>query len=387
MREAVVIDAVRVPFGRAHKEKGVYRDVRSDDLAVHAVKTLLEKTQVPVEEIEDIIWGCVMQEKEQGFCMGRLIGLMAGLPIESGGMTVNRNCASSLQALNQAVHAIMAGAEDVQIAGGSEHMGHIPMDSGFDPNPKIFKRTTLAAFNMGYTAEYVAMKYDISRKRQDEFAARSHHLLAKAYDEGKYEGLVIPTWGRDEAGNRTLVKRDQCLRPETTVDTLKELKPAFIPDVGSLTAGNSSPLTDGASAVLVMSADKAAELGLKPMVKIRATAVAGVDPSIMGLGPVPAVQKACKRAGIDVFDLDVVEINEAFAAQALAVLQLLGIEEEKVNTRGGAIAMGHPLGATGTRVAGGLARLMVDEGHSLGVATMCVGLGMGSATIFERCDN
>ena len=387
MRHAVVIDAVRTPVGRAHMERGIYRDVRSDDLAAHTIEALIERTGVPVDQIDDVVWGNVMQMGEQGMNMGRNVALMAGLPVETGGTTVNRLCGSSLQALNQAAHAIMSNAEDAQIVGGSEHMGHFPMDAGVDPNPKLFRKTAKASLMMGVTAEYLAMKNGISRQEQDEFAAHSHQKAAKATSSGKFKKEMLPTWGRAETGEKTMIEADQCVRPDCTVESLAGLRPAFVPDVGTVTAGNSSPLNDGAAAMLVMSEDKANELGLKPKVRILATAVAGVDPAVMGLGPVPAVTKALKRAGLKLEDIEIFELNEAFAAQSLSVIKLLGMDREKVNLRGGAVAIGHPLGCSGARIATTLIHLMEDEGKSLGVATMCIGIGQGIATVFERCDN
>src|SRR6267142_2196644 len=277
MRHAVIIDAVRTPVGRAHKDKGIFRDVRADDLSADLMKALLERTGVPASEIEDIHWGCVKQQGEQGYDIAHMASLIAGLPIEIGGATVNRNCGSSLQAINQAAQSIAAECEDVQIAGGVEHMHHIPMESGFDPSPRFFYRNSQATLNMGLTAENLALKYKISRREQDEFALRSHRLAAEATDSGAFSREVIPTWGRDEEGRRKVLTEDQCIRRDTSVEALAALKPVFMPDGGTVTAGNASPLNVGAAAVLVMSEEKARALGLKPMARIRAMAVAGVD--------------------------------------------------------------------------------------------------------------
>jgi len=351
------------------------------------MKALVERTQIDPAEIEDVAWGNVKQEGEQGFCLARNAALLAGLPIEVGGVTMNRNCGSSLQALNQAAHSIMAGFEDVHIVGGAEHMGHIPMDANMDLNPKLFRKYAKATMHMGLTAEYLAAKYRISRERQDEFALSSHHKADAASNNGKFSDEIIPTVGRDEEGRQCLFERDQCIRGDTNLDTLAGLRPAFVPDKGTITAGNSSPLNDGAAAMLVMSDEKAKALGYKPLVKVRSTAVAGVDPSVMGIGPVPATQKALKRAGLKLSDIDLIELNEAFAAQSLSVLKLLGIDGERVNVNGGAVAIGHPIGASGARIATTLIRAMCDRGASLGLATMCIGIGQGIATILERCDN
>jgi acetyl-CoA acyltransferase len=384
MKEAVVVDCVRTPIGRAHKDKGVFRDVRSDDLAVAVIKALVERTGIDPAEIEDVVLGNTQQQGEQGLCVARTVALMAGLPLATGGATINRLCGSSLQALNQASHAIMAGFEDVQIVGGLEHMHHIAMDKGIDINPKLFHRTSKGALNMGITAEFLAQTQGISRQAQDEFALRSHRRAAAAHAAGEFKPEIVPVWGRDENGNRILVQVDQCVRPDTSAEALAALKPAFMPGLGTVTAGNSSPLNDGAAALLIMSREKAKSLGLTPLARVLATAVVGVDPAVMGTGPVPATQKALKRAGLKLDDIELVELNEAFASQALACIEMLGLDEERVNVRGGAIAIGHPLGASGARITTTLLHNMVDRGATLGLATMCIGVGQGIATIFER---
>jgi acetyl-CoA acyltransferase len=328
--------------------------------------------------------GNTQQQGEQGFCVARNVALMAGLPIATGGATVNRLCGSSLQALNQAVHSIVAGAEDAQIVGGLEHMHHIPMDKDIDINPKLFQRTSRGALHMGYTAEFLAQTHGISREEQDAFALRSHQRAAAAQLEGAFKREIVPTWGRDDSGRRVLVERDQCVRPDCSADGLAALKPAFMPGMGTVTAGNSSPLNDGAAALLIMSDEKAKSLGLKPLVRIVSTAVVGVEPAVMGTGPVPATQKVLQRAGMTLADIDLIEINEAFAAQTLACVRMLGIDEEKLNVRGGAIAIGHPLGASGARITTTLVNNMLDRGATLGLATMCIGVGQGIATVFER---
>jgi acetyl-CoA acyltransferase len=381
---AVVVDCVRTPVGRAHKDRGWFRDVRSDDLAVACVKALVERTGIAPAEIEDVILGNTQQTGEQGLNAARSVALMAGLPVETGGATVNRLCGSSLQALNQAAHSIAAGFENVQIVGGLEHMQHLPMDHGLDINPKLFQQTSKAALMMGVTAEFLAQTQSISREEQDAFALRSHQRAAAAHAKGEFKREIVPVYGRDEQGNRFLATGDQCVRPDTTIEALAALEPAFMPKVGTVTAGNSSPLNDGAAALLIMSEDKAKSLGLKSVVRVRATAVAGVEPCVMGTGPVPAVQKVLKRAGLSLKDIDLIELNEAFAAQALACIRMLGLDEEKVNVRGGAIAIGHPLGASGARISTTLINTMIDRDANLGIATMCIGLGQGIATVFER---
>ena len=383
MRHAVIIEAVRTPIGRAHPEKGWYRDTRADDLSADLMKALLERAKFPASEVEDIHWGCVKQEGEQGYDVARMAALIAGFPIEIGGATVNRNCGSSLQAINQAAQSIAAECEDVQIAGGVEHMHHLPFDTTYQPSPRYAYRHSPATLHMGLTAENLAIRYKISRKQQDEFALRSHRLAAEATDTGMFADEVIPTWGRDEAGHKILLTQDQCIRRDTSLESLAALKPAFMPEGGTVTAGNSSPLNVGAAATLVMSEERAKELGLKPMVRIKAMAVAGVDPSVMGIGPVPATHKALQRAGLKLEDIGLIEINEAFAAQTLAVIKHMGANPEKVNVRGGAIAIGHPLGGSGARIATTLIHAMLDRKVQFGLATMCIGAGQGIATIFE----
>jgi len=384
MRYAVIIDALRTPIGKASAEAGYYRDVRAEDLSAHCIKSLVERSGVDPHLVEDVRWGCVMQQGEQGFDIARIAALMADLPIETGGVTINRNCASGLQALNDCALNIAGGCEDVQIAGGVEHMEHIPVTKGYDPAPGLFRRFTEAIMQMGLTAEYLAMKYRISRQQQDEFALRSHQFAAKASDTGAYASEILPTWGRDADGRKVRLIRDQGIRADTSLEALGKLPPAFNPAGGSVTAGNSSQVSVGAAALLVMSEDKAAELGLKPLARIQAMAVAGVDPGEMGIGPVPAIHKVLKRANLSLADIDCIELNEAFAVQVLSVLKLLGINEEKVNTRGGAVALGHPLGASGARIATTLLYRMRDTGARYGLATLCVGQGQGVATVFEN---
>jgi acetyl-CoA acyltransferase len=387
MSHAVVIDAVRTPVGKAAADTGIFRDVRADDLSAFILRALVDRTGIDPTLIEDVKWGCVQQQGEQGFDVARTAVLMADLPIETGGVTIQRNCASSLTAINAAAASAMAGCEDVQIAGGVEHMDHIPMWKDVSPSPQLFRKHSQAIMNMGLTAENLARKHKIDRKRQDEFAVRSHQLAAQATQAGRFKNEIIPTWGRDEQGRKTLMERDQCIRPDCSMEGLGALRPAFQPEGGTVTPGNSSPMNVGAAALLIMSQGKADELGLKPLARIKAMGVAGVDPSEMGIGPVPAVHKVLDRAGLKLEDIGAIELNEAFAAQALAVLKVLGVDEEKVNTRGGAIAIGHPLGASGARISTTLLHRMRDEGHRYGIATMCVGMGQGVATLYELCEN
>ncbi len=386
MKQAVVIDCVRTAIGRAHPERGYYRNVRSDDLAVACVQALLQRTGIDSSEVEDCLFGNTQQTLEQGLNVGRMIGIMAGLPFAAAGATINRLCGSSLQAINQAAHAIMVGMEDVQIAGGLEHMQHIPMDHGIDLNPKLFHRTSKGALMMGVTAEFLAQSQGISREEQDQFSLRSHQLADAASTNGQFDREIVPVYGHDELGNRILIKRDQCIRADASLEALAALEPAFMPKIGTVTAGNSSPLNDGASAVMIMSDEAAGRLGLQPLARVVATAVAGVDPAVMGTGPVPATKKVLARAGLTLDEIDLIELNEAFAAQSLACIRMLDLDPDKVNVRGGAIAIGHPLGASGARITTTLLHAMRDRSARFGLATMCIGAGQGIATIFERIE-
>ena len=386
MKQAVIVDAARTPIGKASAEAGYFRDVRADELSAHLLQAIVSRTGIDPHLIEDVRWGCVQQQGEQGYDIARIAALMAELPVTVAGVTINRNCGSSLQAINDAAMSIMSGCEDVQIAGGVEHMDHIPANKDYAPAPSLFRKHSEAIMNMGLTAEYLAMKYGISRQRQDDFAARSQQSACEATRKGELAAEIVPTWGRNEIGLKTLLSTDQGLRPDTTAEGLSKLPPAFNPAGGSVTAGNASQVSVGAAAALMMSADKARELGLKPIAKIRSMAVVGVAPEEMGIGPAPAIQKALQRAGLKLSDIDCIEVNEAFAVQVLSVLKLLGIDETKVNTRGGAIAIGHPLGASGARVVATLLSRMRDSGAKFGIASLCIGQGQGIATIFEACE-
>lgn len=385
-RDVVIVDYARTPMGRS--KNGCYRNVRADDLSADLITGLLARNAaLDPAQIDDLIWGCVMQRGEQGFNVARNILLRAGLPHTVPAQTVNRLCGSSMSALHTAAANIMAGLGDVYLVGGVEHMGHIDMNQHVDPNPALGHSVAQAAGSMGLTAEYLSLLHGITREAMDEFGARSHRKAAEATEQGKFAREIIARMGHDEIGAPTLIKHDETIRADTTVEALSKLRPAFNPKGGTVTAGTSSQITDGASSMLVMSAQKAAELGLTPIAKIRSMALAGVDPSIMGYGPVPATQKALANAGLTIDDIDVVELNEAFAAQALPVLKdlnLLDAIEDKVNLYGGAIALGHPFGCSGTRITGTLLSVMQDKNATLGVSTMCIGLGQGITTIVER---
>lgn len=385
-RDVVIVDAVRTPMGKSRN--GMYRNVRAENLSSLLVQALQERNPAwDVAQTEDVIWGCVNQTLEQGMNVARIIGMMAGLPRTVAAQTVNRLCGSSMQALHTAAQGIMTGNGDVFVVGGVEHMGHVAMTHGVDLNPAASKVVAKGSAMMGLTAEALGMMYGITREEQDAFALRSHQKAWEATQQGRWTNEIVAIEGHDADGNKVLCEIDEVIRPETTMESLANLKPVFDPRNGTVTAGTSSALSDGAAAMLVMSAEKASEFGLKPRAKIRAMAVAGCDAAIMGYGPVPATQKALARAGLTIEDIDYVELNEAFAAQSLPVIKDLGLSdvmEEKVNLNGGAIALGHPLGCSGARITGTLLNVMEGQGGTLGLATMCIGLGQGIATVIER---
>ncbi|MEL0622295.1 acetyl-CoA C-acyltransferase FadA [Marinomonas arenicola] len=384
--DVVIIDAVRSPMGKT--KNGVFRNVRAENLSAELVKALFKRNpDVDPKDVEDLIWGCVNQTLEQGFNMARAVSLLAGLPITTAAQTVNRLCGSSMSAIHTASQAIMTGQGDVFVVGGVEHMGHVNMMHGVDVNPALSKHMAKASMMMGVTAEMLGKMHGVSREAQDAFAVRSHRLAHEATLQGRFDNELVAIEGHDALGNKILVEVDEVIRPETSMESLAGLKPVFMPKVGTVTAGTSSALSDGASAMLVMSAKKAEELGLTPIARVRSMAVAGCDPAIMGYGPVPATKKALKRAGLTIDDIDIVELNEAFAAQSIPVLKdlkLIDLVDQKVNLNGGAIALGHPLGCSGTRISTTLLNVMRDKDATLGLATMCIGMGQGIATVFER---
>ncbi len=386
MNNVVIVDCLRTPMGRS--KGGAFRHQRAEDLSAHLMKGILARNpQVNPSEIEDIYWGCVQQTLEQGFNVARNAALLAGLPIEIGAVTVNRLCGSSMQALHDATRSIMVGDAEICLVGGVEHMGHVPMNHGVDFHPGLSKNIAKAAGMMGLTAEMLGKIHGISRDQQDEFAARSHQRAHAATVEGRFKNEILPTEAHAEDGTLFTLDYDEVIRPETTAEGLSTLRPAFDPTNGTVTAGSSSALSDGASVMLIMSEAKALELGLTIRAKVKSMAIAGCDPSIMGYSPVPATQKALKRAGLSMDDIDLVELNEAFAAQSLPCVKDLGLldnMDDKVNLNGGAIALGHPLGCSGTRISTTLINLMEDKQAKYGLATMCIGLGQGIATIFER---
>ena len=388
LKEVVIVDAIRTPMARS--KGGAYRNIRAEELSAHLMTSLIERNSaLNPAEIEDIIWGCVQQTLEQAFNVARNAQLLTQIPFSVSAQTVNRLCGSSMTAIHTATQSIQAGSGDVFMVGGVEHMGHVPMTYGVEFNPKANINVAKGAQNMGFTAELLAQKYKITREAQDQMAFRSHQNAHRAQNEGRFKNEIIPTLGHDEKGIPKMFDYDEVVRPDTSLTGLAGLKPVFDPKNGTVTAGNASAISDGASALLIMSHERAKSLGLKPLVKVKSMAAAGCDPSVMGIGPVPAVQKALKRANLTLKDIDLFELNEAFAAQGLSVLTELGLIdqiENKVNLNGGAIALGHPLGCSGTRITATLIHLMKAKKARLGVSTMCIGFGQGVATVLENID-
>jgi len=386
METVVIVDAVRTPMGRS--KGGAFRNVRAEDLSAHLMRAVLSRNPaLDAKDIDDIYWGCVQQTLEQGFNVARNAALLAEIPHSVPAVTINRLCGSSMQALHDAARMIMVGDADISLIGGVEHMGHVPMNHGVDFHPGLSRTVAKAAGMMGLTAEMLAKMHNISREMQDEFAARSHQRAHAATVAGHFANEIVATYGHDADGTLVNLNFDEVIRPETTVTSLAALRPAFDPVNGTVTAGSASALSDGASAMLIMSESRAASLGLKARAKIRSMAVVGCDPSIMGYGPVPATRLALKRAGLSVEDIGLFELNEAFAAQSLPCIKDLGLlenMEQRVNLNGGAIALGHPLGCSGARISTTLLNLMERKDVQFGVATMCIGLGQGIATVFER---
>ncbi len=372
MKNVVIAGYKRSPFHFANK--GALAKVRPDDLAATVIRSLIEETGVKGDDIEDLICGCSFPEGEQGFNLARILVFLSGLPNSVGGVTVNRFCGSSMQSIHQAAGAIAMGAGDAFICAGVESMTRVPI-MGFNPmpNPTLYKENANAFMGMGDTAEVVAKRYEISRDAQEQFAVASHEKVAKAQADGRFADEIVSVNGVDTDG---------CVRPGTTQEDLAGLKAAF-DENGTVTAGTSSPLTDGAAAVLVCSEDYANANGIEALARIKSVAISGCDPEVMGMGPVGSTRKALDRAGLSVDDIDVIEINEAFASQSLACIGELGLDTSKINLDGGALALGHPLGATGARIVGKVASVLKREGGKYGLATQCIGGGQGIATVVE----
>ena len=396
----MIIDAVRTPIGRYG---GALGSVRPDDLAATVIRAIVARTGIDPALVEDVVLGCANQAGEDNRNVARMAALLAGLPVEVAGQTVNRLCGSGLQAVNTASHAIGAGDGDVFIAGGVESMTRAPYvmlkaEAGWDRGARAMEDSTLGwrfvnprmqasypPISLGETAECVADQWSVTRERQDAFALESQRRAAAAIADGRFGGQLVPVEVPGRKGAVTVVDRDEHPRADTTAEALAALRPAFR-DGGTVTAGNSSGINDGAAALLLADADRARSLGLRPMARVVATAVAGVHPDVMGIGPVPAIRKALERAGLTAADLDVVELNEAFASQSVACMDELGLDPARVNPNGGAIALGHPLGASGARLATMLVHELARTGGRYGLAAMCIGVGQGIATIVERVE-
>jgi 3-oxoadipyl-CoA thiolase len=398
VREAWIVAALRSPFGRYG---GTLASVRPDDLAATVIRALIERTGVDGSLVEDVILGCANQAGEDNRNVARMVALLAGLPVEVAGLTVNRLCGSGLQAVGSASHAIGMGDGDVFVAGGVESMSRAPYvmlkpEAAYERGSRDLVDTTLGwrfvnpalaamhhPYSMGETGENVAERLGVSRQEQDEFALRSQRNAATAIQAGWYDEQLVPISIPQRRGDPIVVRSDEPPRPDSTMEGLARLKPVFR-EGGTITAGNSSGINDGASAVLVVEAERARALGLRPMARVMATAVAGVDPAVMGLGPIPATRKVLERAGLNVADLDLIELNEAFASQSIACIRELGFDPERVNIDGGAIALGHPLGASGGRLVTTLVHSLRRTGGRYGLATMCIGVGQGIAMVVER---
>jgi acetyl-CoA acyltransferase len=390
MREAVIVSGARTAVGRA--SRGSLRTTRSDDLAAIVIKAALERAAgLEAEQIDDVILGCAMPEGEQGLNMARIAAQRAGLPDSVGGMTINRFCASGLQSIALAAQQIMAGMADCIVAGGSESMSMVPMSGyKFSPNPYLAEHDPGVYINMGLTAENVARTYKVSREDADAFALESHRRAIAAQDAGRFNDEIVPVEvelneyrdGKQRQSSFQFAS-DECPRRDSSLEALAKLRPVFHVK-GSVTAGNSSPTSDGAAALVVMSREKAEALGLKPLARFLSFATGGVAPEVMGIGPVEAVPKALKLAGLSLSDIDLIELNEAFAAQALAVIRQLGLDQDKTNVNGGAIALGHPLGCSGAKLTIQILNELQRREGRYGLVTMCIGGGMGAAGVFER---
>lgn len=383
-RDVVIVDGVRTAMGKS--KNGMFRNVRADSMSAELIRALMVRNEFDPNEVEDVIWGCVNQTLEQGMNIARNIALLADLPKTVAGQTVNRLCGSSMQAIHTAAAQIATNQGDIFIIGGVEHMGHVGMMHGIDLNPAASKHYAKASNMMGLTAEMLGRMNGITREEQDAFGVESHRRAWAATENGLFQNEIVGIEGHNADGYKILCDIDEVIRPDANIETFRALRPVFDPKGGTVTAATSSALSDGASAMLLMSAERAQALGLKPRAVIRSMAVAGCDAAIMGYGPVPATQKALKRAGLTIEDMQTVELNEAFAAQGLSVLKGLGLYEKQdiVNLSGGAIALGHPLGCSGARITTTLLNVMEQQDTQIGLATMCIGLGQGIATVIER---
>ncbi len=381
--QPVLVACCRTAIGRSHATRGCFRNVRGDELAARVLAEAVRRSGVDPAAIDDVLLGATKQHGELGGNVARNAALLAGLPFTAAASTMNRLCGSGLEAIMRACQAIRCGEADIQLAGGVEHMHHLPMESQLEMHPQVFGRSSRGVLSMGLTAEHLASESAISRAEQEQYALESHRKAAAVADSGGFADEIVPVLGHDEAGGLVEVCRDQAIRGDTSLEAMAALEPAFLPKVGTITAATSSPLSDGAAAVTLMAETTAAQLGIEPLARVLGAAAVGVSPALMGTGPVVATEKLLARTGARLSDIDLVEINEAFAAQAIHNIRALGLAPDRVNVHGGSLAIGHPLGATGARMVTTLVHALRRRNGGLGLAAMCVGLGQGVAVLLE----
>ena len=381
--QPVIVACCRTAIGRSHAARGCFRHVRGDELAAAALAAAVRRSGVDPATIDDVLLGATKQHGELGGNVARNAALLAGLPFCVAGSTVNRLCGSGLEAITRASQAIRTGEADIQLAGGVEHMHHLPMESQLDIHPQVFARSSRAALSMGLTAEHLAAEHGIARDQQERYAVDSHRKAAAAAEAGVLAEEIVPVLGHDEQGCPSSITRDQSIRGDTSLEAMAGLEPVFLPKVGTITAATSSPISDGAAAVVLMAEETARIQGLEPLARVLGSAAVGVSPAAMGTGPVPAVRKLLTRTGVSLAAIDLIELNEAFAVQAIHNIRELGLDPARVNIHGGSLAIGHPLGASGARLVTTLVHALRRRGGGLGLATMCVGLGQGMAMLLE----
>ena len=381
--QPVIVACCRTAIGRSHAARGCFRHVRGDELAAATISAAVRRSGVDPAVIDDVLLGATKQHGELGGNVARNAALLAGLPFSVAGSTVNRLCGSGLEAITRASQAIRSGEADIQLAGGVEHMHHLPMESQLEIHPQVFARSSRAALSMGLTAEHLAAEHGIARDQQERYAVESHRKAAAAAEAGVLAEEIVPVLGHDEQGCPSSITRDQSIRGDTSLEAMAGLEPVFLPKVGTITAATSSPISDGAAAVVLMAEETARSQGLEPLARVLGSAAVGVSPAAMGTGPVPAVTKLLTRTGVPLAAIDLIELNEAFAVQAIHNIRELGLDPARVNIHGGSLAIGHPLGASGARLVTTLVHALRRRGGGLGLATMCVGLGQGMAMLLE----
>ena len=381
--QPVIVACCRTAIGRSHAARGCFRHVRGDELAAATISAAVRRSGVDPAVIDDVLLGATKQHGELGGNVARNAALLAGLPFSVAGSTVNRLCGSGLEAITRASQAIRSGEADIQLAGGVEHMHHLPMESQLEIHPQVFARSSRAALSMGLTAEHLAAEHGITRDQQERYAVESHRKAAAAAEAGVLAEEIVPVLGHDEQGCPSSITRDQSIRGDTSLEAMAGLEPVFLPKVGTITAATSSPISDGAAAVVLMAEETALRQGLEQLARVLGSAAVGVSPAAMGTGPVPAVTKLLTRTGVPLAAIDLIELNEAFAVQAIHNIRELGLDPARVNIHGGSLAIGHPLGASGARLVTTLVHALRRRGGGLGLATMCVGLGQGMAMLLE----